>query len=104
MRIRFYNFCQEDAKDDAFGPSGIFPDNEKVIFYPKDITTVEDLLFLAGAFSSKSQARKNGFTGPIQKGYSQKDTGNLRYYIWNPKYTRQEWRDLEISKGLNPDE
>lgn len=64
----------------------IFPENEKVVSFDK--ADIFDVLIAAGAFESKSQARKNwqgikeipaGYSeiGPIGK-------GKLMMFIWNP--------------------
>lgn len=47
---------------------------------------IEDLAVRAGLFSSKTQARKNGYSGLIPTGYSEHGSRKNRSYVWNPTF------------------
>lgn len=104
--IRSFNFIREDVAEQA---PDIFGDLDGIItgpvmIYPKDVKSLPKLMALAGVFRSSSEARRNGYEGEIPKGYTEKTTGNIRYYLYNPMYTEAEWRAKEIAEGRNPDE
>jgi hypothetical protein len=47
--------------------------------------TMAHLMVGAGAFSSLTQARKNGWDRPIPHGYSEHKVGkHTRIWVWNP--------------------
>lgn len=83
--MREFNFVHEDVllKDieAIFGP--LEEDEENIIF--QDEFMMEDIWVKAGLFPSKSQARKNGHSGPIQKGFQDlwKKKKTLRVTILN---------------------
>ena len=71
-------------------------DDIKLVFGPlEDVDEVrrildEDLAAMAveaGVFSSKSQARKNGFHGPAPHGLHRMGTKKRRFWVWNPHPT-----------------
>jgi hypothetical protein len=67
-------FGDENGKDTD--PTALFdPANE----------TMAHLMVQAGAFSSLTQARKNGWDKPIPDGWSEAKVGkHTRIWIWNP--------------------
>lgn len=93
--IREFNFVRENAKDSMHL---VFDANESITFFPIEITRIDSLLAWAGVFPSQGQARNNGFSGPIPKGWSEKPKGNLRFWIWNPG--KEELGDaIELENG-----
>ena len=69
-----------EEADWIFGP---MDNGEEIVF--SDATDMEALAAEAGIFPSKSQARKNGFSGPIPFGvnfFGTKKPGK-RFWVWN---------------------
>ena len=52
-----------------------------VVHYPGDAMMWDDLAVLLGQMPSKSQARKNGWSGEIPHGYSEMKRKFHRFYI-----------------------
>jgi len=67
-----------------FGPMEA---EEAIVFTPAQ--DMESLAVLAGLFSSKGQARRNGFRGPVPHGlgwYGFRKP-HRRFWVWNPAPT-----------------
>ena len=63
----------------------MFGDEPADTFDPANETMAHLMLF-AGAFSSLTQARKNGWDKPVTTGWSEHKVGkHTRLWIWNPK-------------------
>jgi hypothetical protein len=75
-----YNFIKTDRETDKdlfFGP---LKEDDQFI----DILnnwSMADIMFLAGIFKSKTEARKNGWNKSIEKGFSDFYAGKLRTRI-----------------------
>lgn len=84
--------------DDIANLIGIPSDFSKYIIFGSD-QTMEDLAVAADFFRSKSEARKNGWGGPIETGYSEGvfGRGRIRWYIVN---TFPYWDDDQHWKLL----
>jgi hypothetical protein len=61
----------------------ITPEENEPLTFVDDNATMEDVLFLMGKFSSKSQARKNGWTGPIPDGFNVWQSGKDQFVTLN---------------------
>lgn len=85
------NFMSVHAPDsDAlalFGALGeeTLPDTEVPLLFDPANETMAHLMVQAGAFSSVTQARKNGWDKPIPAGWSEHKVGkHTRIWVWNP--------------------
>lgn len=66
----------------------------------------EDLALAAGFFKSKSEAKRNGWGGPIKDGYEEGTfgKGRTRFWIMNvfPHWDEDDWwKDAAQSKSLD---
>jgi hypothetical protein len=60
-------------------------DDEPVIRLPVERLEWEDLALVAGFFPSKTQARKNGWQGPVPFGFGQRKFGKGKgVWFFNP--------------------
>lgn len=80
------DFCKEGSEREA---EELGLENLKILHNGHDLA---DVSVMAGIFSSKTQARKNGYYGPIPCGYSEHGSRKNRIYIWNPEYDDHIWR------------
>jgi hypothetical protein len=64
----------------------LFGEDEHVLRLPAKELQWEDVAVIAGFFSSKTQARKNGWAGPVPFGFGQRKFGKGRcVWFFNPK-------------------
>lgn len=68
-----------------FGKLGSSSVDEKVHVLPST-TSFADIMVMFNIFSSKGQAKKNGWDKPIPFGWSEWTVGKLKHtlWIWNP--------------------
>lgn len=85
--IKTFNLVREDCASEA---QMLFED-EQVILFPTDMTRLDSLLVWLGVFKSLGEARRNGFSGDIPKGWFEKPKGNIRMWIWNPTQNPDDW-------------
>lgn len=72
------NFVTNSTPSDDIANFITPAENEPLTFIDDD-STMEDLLVLLGKFSSKSQARKNGWTGPVPNGFNVWQVGKEQF-------------------------
>ena len=80
-------FIREDSQDKI---PDLFLDSDKVILFTHK-ERMEDLAVLAGLFQSRTQARKNGWSGSIPAGWSEHGSKKNRIYIYNEEYSVHIW-------------
>jgi len=68
---------EERDKELFFGP--LTEEDRFILIQPE--WTMADVMVQTGIFPSLSQARKNGFGGPIPKGFSDRYVGKLKRRI-----------------------
>lgn len=78
---RSYNFCHPLAIDCEWVKKEIFnlEKEERINLLPE---TMEDLVVSIGFMPSKTQARKNGFSGPFLDGLNNYTFGKNRIKVW----------------------
>lgn len=63
----------------------ITPSSDDVITIVTDGATMEEILVAFGKFASKSQARKNGWAGPVPEGFNAWQIGKEQFVTLNMK-------------------
>lgn len=84
-RINFISVkCPESDIENMFGDwDGVVEDT--VAWFDPANETMAHLMVQAGAFSSVTQARKNGWDKPVPGGFTEHKVGkHTRIWVWNP--------------------
>ena len=79
-------FVHESVSDDEietlFGPFS--PGEREAIVRFDGVLNLEEVSVAMGKFKSKTQARKNGWTGEVQPGYIEHKVGKTRFWTYTP--------------------
>lgn len=81
------NFISDKSlPDDRINFFGPIEETDQFHVFDPTKESLTDIALIAGFFSTKTQARKNGWDGPIPEGFTIKKFGKFKkIWIWNPK-------------------
>ena len=87
---KYYNLIREDCLDDT---STLFNDYDVITVFPRsdDCARWDQLAVFIGLFPSLKQARHNGWSGDLPKGWVERLTTKHKLYMWNPTHNTEEW-------------
>lgn len=66
------------------------PNDDGILFFNAEISSMEELAVLAGIFPSRGQARKNGMTGEIPKGIWLLGTKKKKVWVWRSRENKSD--------------